>query len=40
MGTLQQSTNVLGPYTSVAGAVSPRTNAPSASAAFYRLLLP
>jgi len=37
IGTLQQSTNVLGQYSNVVGASSPRTNAPTSGATFYRL---
>jgi hypothetical protein len=37
-GSLQKSSNVNGPYSSVVGAVPPYTNAVSGSASFYRLL--
>ncbi|HTR41075.1 MAG TPA: LamG-like jellyroll fold domain-containing protein [Pseudomonadales bacterium] len=37
-GTLQTSTNVAGPYTSMGSAVPPYTNAANASLMFYRLI--
>jgi hypothetical protein len=38
-GTLQSATNVTGPWTSVGGAVSPRTNPATMQQQFFRLLM-
>jgi hypothetical protein len=36
-GTLQSATSVAGPYVNVAGATSPRTNAPTGTQTYYRV---